>query len=184
MSHPHSQPANGERGQKRTPQQDEGAQNRAHAREDSPKIDPGSIHVELAALNRDLSKGERSLLAVLLDPKFFNKGPAERAPAARLSVRRYHEIMQREDFRKVVHEAQRSALQGNIAPIIAAAVESACTPTDEGHQDRKLLLEIVGYYNPRQQITHTITSTPGCGIVGITHEQLAALEAEGADDAD
>lgn len=101
--------------------------------------------------NRRLTRSEKALLAVLLDPAYFKALNTERARAAGISDRRFYQMMADPWFREREREAFYDLLRTRLGPIVQAAAETAAQPGRDGHFDRKMVLEMAGLYLPKQE---------------------------------
>ena len=99
-----------------------------------------------------LTKAGQRLVAVLLDPAYRHATVRQRAKAARISEPHYYRLMKDEAVHEALRLKARELLAPYLAPILATAVETASQPGRDGHQDRRMLLEMAAWYGPRQQM--------------------------------
>nr|WP_294577194.1 hypothetical protein [uncultured Rhodopila sp.] len=131
----------------------------------------------MTAENRRLTRVERAVLAVLVDPRFNqpNTTNAERIAAADVSERRFYEVMADPWFQDQQRRAFLDVIRTNIGPIVEAAVKTASAEGRDGHQDRKMLLEMGGMYIPKSAIDHTTGGLPMKAFADIDDGEPVAL---------
>lgn len=118
------------------------------------------------AENCSLTRAERALLAILTNPEYFKADDKAKYTAAGISESRYYQLMRKPEFKQALVDMFRDMLQGDIGPIIAAAKTTATTCLDrDGHQDRKMLLEMAGVYTPKQEVKNEHSGANGGPIV-------------------
>jgi len=83
--------------------------------------------LDVPTTGRDLTRCERALFGVLLDPAHFSTTTAQRA-AAGISVRSYGSIMKKQDFQMLINHSYRTALREHIGDVLSAAGATAATP--------------------------------------------------------
>ena len=105
-----------------------------------------------------LTKAGQRLVAVLLDPAYRTATNQQRARAARISEPHYYRLMRDEAVHEALRLKARELLAPYLAPILATAAETAIQAGRDGHQDRRMLLEMADWYGPRQR---TEISGPG-----------------------
>lgn len=106
------------------------------------------------APERTLTRAEKALLAVLLNPKYYKSMDKERWTAAGISRRRFYEIIADPWFREQQHQAFMDWLRRDLAPIMDAHIETARMPGKEGFFDRRMAFEMSGYYQEQKRIEH------------------------------
>lgn len=98
------------------------------------------------------TRAARSLAVAMLDPKSVKMTVAELAKAAGISDRQYYRLMNNPEFKAWVNEERRLAVFRHVDAVITAAVTTAAKEGREGHQDRKMLLEMAGLYQSKQSM--------------------------------
>lgn len=134
-----------------------------------PMLRPVSID---SVENRRMSNAERRLLRVLADPHHYDASNAERAKAAGISESRLYDLLRDPWFRDQEKQLMRGMVQTELAPIVRASIDTAKKPGRDGFNDRRVWLETVELYQPRQQIDHTTAGQPLVGVVGVDPSAL------------
>jgi hypothetical protein len=104
--------------------------------------------------NRILTRVERNVLAVLINPAYFHALDAEKCKAAGASESRFYQVKGDPWFQAQLRDAFLSFVQESVGPIIAASIDTAATSGRDGHPDRKMLLEMAQLYTPNSKIEH------------------------------
>jgi hypothetical protein len=131
-----------------------------------------SEEVQFPDIGRELSKGERALLLVLMDPTHYRTSTAERARAAGISVSTYFRIMRQPDFQVLINAAYRTAMRQSLGHVIAAALDTATEPGRDGQRDREMVLQMTGLHAPRQGVEVNVGPGSIVGVVGVSVEDL------------
>lgn len=119
-----------------------------------PKYKQRLGHVDLAG-NRVLTKTQMKVLAVLIDPEHFKKGSRAKIKAAGCSTYQYYKITRDPTFSDLVTKCLMQMVQGEAGPILQTAIDSAKIMGREGFPDRRMLLEMLNFYKPKQQVIQT-----------------------------
>lgn len=93
--------------------------------------------------------GVRLMLAMMA-PESYKLTVAELAAKAGIGERTYYRLMADPQYRVWLDEQRRQALARHVDNIMNAAVTTAARDGRDGHQDRKMLLEMAGLYVPKQ----------------------------------
>jgi hypothetical protein len=94
--------------------------------------------------NRTLTRGEKLVLAVCINPEHFKSTDTQKIAATGISRSRYYAIIADPWFHKQIQSATMNFIGLRIAPIVEAAVSTAMVKGKDGHQDRKMLLQMSG----------------------------------------
>lgn len=105
--------------------------------------------------NRILTKTQLKVLGVLLDPKYYNATGTEKRKAAGCSIYQYHKIMRDPTFNDLVTKCLLSMVHMESGAILQTAIDSAKIMGREGFPDRRMLMEMLNFYKPKQQVEHT-----------------------------
>lgn len=103
---------------------------------------------KISELGQGLTRSEQKLLAVLTDPKYFGANNAGKAEAAGISDRLLYQIVKRPHFKAAMKDFLTNYLTTQNGPILDAAVQTAKEKGRDGFNDRKMLLEMSGMYEP------------------------------------
>lgn len=119
---------------------------------------------------------EKKLLEVLLDPANYNLSVTNICKKAGVVRQSYYDAMKKPQFREYMNEITRDVLKGKVANLINAAYKFAIADI-RGHQDRKMLLEMVGEYTPKEkrEITGETTVNNNVKLDNLSYEQLKEL---------
>lgn len=105
--------------------------------------------------NRILTRTQKKVLAVQIDPAYFKKSNREKIEAAGCSVFQFYKIMRDPTFNQLIHSMLFELVRGESGPILDAMVKSAKLIGREGFPDRRMALEMLNYYRPKQELQHT-----------------------------
>lgn len=129
---------------------------RAHARK--PLSPPSSPPAVTDA--GEFTRSGASLLLVLTDPDTFKCKVDDKCERAGISRATYFRLMKDSDFIRRCRDAQHAALRSFVHQTMGALCASAQLPGKDGHADRKLLLEMTGYYEPSKKLHVTDGNAP------------------------
>jgi len=104
---------------------------------------------------------EQAILAALIDPEYFGKTMEKKrqATAKHLSTRKpvskaiWMKTLKDEWFRNQVAEITIRGIAEHLPEVLSAALVMAKTPTREGFQDRRMILEMAGLYQHHQSVS-------------------------------
>lgn len=99
-----------------------------------------------------LSRARRKLMLVLSNPDFANATVREICEAAGVSKATYFKAMRDPEFHKEHNNWIRSTITNRLYKILDSAIQTATTVGRDGFQDRRLLFEMAGHYNPHQEL--------------------------------
>jgi hypothetical protein len=117
--------------------------------------------------NRILTTCQQKVLAVLIDPKYFKLTNRKKIKAAGCSVYQFYKIMRDPTFHEYVHRGLMEMLHGEAGPIMQTAIRSAQIEGRDGFPDRRMILEMLNFYKPKQQVD---MNTRHDGEVTVKHE--------------
>lgn len=103
---------------------------------------------------RSLTRAERQVLTVILNPEYSKLPDTQRCAIAGVSRRRWVEIMGDPWFREQQQAAFAAWLERDLAPIWRAHMETAAAPGKDGFRDRELAFKMIGYYKEERRIEH------------------------------
>ena len=92
----------------------------------------------------------RRLAAALCDPASMQLSITDLCKGLEIDRNTYYFYMRRADFMAAVRELRQAHLQLLIPGVVGLAVQSAAILGRDGHQDRKMILEMAGEY--RQEV--------------------------------
>ncbi|WAW14409.1 phBC6A51 family helix-turn-helix protein [Peptostreptococcus equinus] len=115
-----------------------------------------------------LTKAETRLLEVLVNPESVGKSVKYICEQAKISRNTYYKVMKKEKFKHIVKDSVLESMRGNVASILNATYINALSP--KGHQDRKLLLSMLGIYSEKQDV-NAINNT-----VTVIHDDILSIE--------
>jgi hypothetical protein len=119
----------------------------------------------------DLTPAERRILAVLCDPKMYDRTETDRIAAAGVSRSRYYELLRDPSLHAIQREILSQTIASNVAAVVDKSITQAVTTGRDGFQDRKLLLEMGRFYTPHSQIDHNVKGHI-VGIVGVKTDDI------------
>lgn len=114
------------------------------------------------------TRTEEKVLAILVNPEHFRKTNAQKIALATCSCYQFYKIMRNPWFQKQVKDAALQLLHGQVMGVFDAAIETAKEVGRDGFNDRKMLLEMAGYYNPTATVTMQHTGADG-GPIEVEH---------------
>lgn len=104
------------------------------------------------APKRQWTEVEWRILEVWADPASWKLKADARARRAGVSAATMNRHWRdNEELREEAKRLALQALEGGLAPVYKALLETASRPGREGFMDRRLLLEMTGQYTPRSQ---------------------------------
>jgi flagellar motor component MotA len=98
---------------------------------------------------------EKKLLEVLINPEHYQKNITEICSIAEVDRTVYYNAMKKADFIDFYNRMMRELLKGKAQEVIKATYTFAVS-NPKNHQDRKLLLEMIGEYTPKQEIEQNL----------------------------
>lgn len=110
--------------------------------------------------NDSLTRAERAVLRVLIDPTYHEATNAEKIQAAGVSEAQFYRIVRKPQFREQEKAAFFDLIQTRLGPIIEAAMKTASMEGRDGFNDRKMLLEMGGMYTPKSGLDLTSGGKP------------------------
>lgn len=122
-----------------------------------------------------LTRAGQKLVDVLLDPRSENMTALQRAQAAGISLRRYHQLMADPDFQAALKAKAIEMLMPSIPKVLEVAKQTAQEPGRDGFKDREMLLRLVQWYDPKSTVEHT---GPGGEALRIVIEAPQSFEGE------
>ena len=127
--------------------------------------------LERAALN--LNDEERAVVLSATEPTLFDKTMEQRAAAAGLDRWDYLTALSRPQVQDAIFAIQDARLRDGLSAVEAALKESAQMPGRNGHNDRALMLRMVGREHTKPPESQKITNT----ISDVVARKEAALKA-------
>jgi hypothetical protein len=100
---------------------------------------------------RDMTPKQLGCLEVMINPEHRGKSNAEKAALAGCSLSTWENTSRRPDIITVQAEIAREMLKADIAPLLKATMDYAIN-NSSAHQDRRMLLEMMGIYKPQKDI--------------------------------
>ena len=100
-----------------------------------------------------LTKAEKKLFEVLVNPEHTGKTVTELCNVASISRNKYYDAMKKDGFVELVNDTTMELIKGKASDILNATYKYAMK--EKGHQDRKMLLTIAGLYTDKQEVEHT-----------------------------
>ena len=94
---------------------------------------------------------EKKLLEVLLVPENTSKNVTELCNLAGISRNKYYDAMKKVEFTDLVNGTTMDLIKGKVYGVLNATYMHALG--EKGHQDRKLLLSMVGLYTEKTEAT-------------------------------
>ena len=85
----------------------------------------------------------------MADPESLKLTNIELARRAGISEKRFYTLMGDPMYRAWVNEQRQRTLNRYVDQILTASVKTAAKDGREGHQDRRMLLEMTGLYQPK-----------------------------------
>jgi hypothetical protein len=125
------------------------------AREKKPKLPPTPSTAALIDATNDATHVEAKLLAAYLDPESWKLTKVELAERAGVSRPTLYRLLDSPTFLEKKKQVQLQALKGSIDRILDATVKCAVNDGPKGFNDRKLLMEMGGYYTPAHKLEVT-----------------------------
>jgi hypothetical protein len=122
--------------------------------------------------NRKLTRGEVAVLRVLMDPSNAEKTDIDRMKLAGVGNDTWYRVVRDPYIQRKQREMAQEYIRSAVAPMLKQSIQVATSEKRDGFNDRKLLLEMSGFYVPRQQIDHTTAGQPIVGVVGVDPQQL------------
>ena len=89
---------------------------------------------------------EEKILATLLNPANLGKSVAAKCRVAGVSRQTYYVAMRKQEFVQHLNNCALAMLNDKVGDVLNATYTYALG--EKGHQDRKLLLELIGLYTP------------------------------------
>lgn len=121
---------------------------------------------------------ERKLLEVLINPEHLGKNVTEICEEAGISRGKYYQAIKIPGFNDLVTATTMDILKNKVSDILNATYLSAIS--GRGHQDRKMLLTMLGLYTDKQEIEHsgemTQTVKNEIDLSNLSVEELKELE--------
>lgn len=117
----------------------------------APTIDVDAERESLSAGLAEMGSAAHRLLIVLADPDAWGKTNLQRMELASVSKAHFYRLMKDADFLRRARDAMLLGLRGGISGPLEALYKTASKVGREGHQDRKLLLEMTGMYSPAKR---------------------------------
>lgn len=109
-----------------------------------------------ASKKGDLSAAGRRLLALMRDdPDYDTLTKAEIAKRARINIKTYYALWQQPAFIKAYDKYCQDLVKESVDPIIKASIREG---RKGSHQDRKMILEMAGAYQPKGALDITVQS--------------------------
>jgi len=105
---------------------------------------------------------EKKLLEVLLDPVSTQLSVTDICERAGVARRTYYKATAKEEFNNLVKESALDMIKGKVAPLMNAAYKYALE--EKGHQDRKMLFNMLGMYADKIEEKVDINSVDGVKI--------------------
>lgn len=97
------------------------------------------------------SPSEIKLIEVLSDPKNLTKSITAKCKLAGISRQTYYDIMKKPEFLEYYNKLIYESLKSRIAEVIEACYKFGITEKS-CHADRKILLQMAGFYKDEQNI--------------------------------
>jgi predicted DNA-binding protein YlxM (UPF0122 family) len=121
--------------------------------------------------NLILTRKQRAVLEVIMDPSMANATVEERIKRAGVSLQTYYNVLQMPHVEAERQRLVKQLVTQAVAPAIAACAATAMTQGRDGFQDRRLLLSMSGDYVERKQQDVNVSGS----IVGVVGVALADL---------
>lgn len=100
---------------------------------------------------------EKRLLEVLINPNNLGKSITHICELANISRRKYYDAIKKDDFNNLVNKITMDILKNKASNVLNATYKYSLE--EKGHQDRKMLLNILGVYTDKQEIKHEDNTT-------------------------
>lgn len=100
-------------------------------------------------VNYSPTRAGRALYMAMADPESLRLTNIELARRAGISEKRFYDLMGNPMYRAWVNEQRQRTLNRYVDQILTASVKTAAKDGREGHQDRRMLLEMTGLYQPK-----------------------------------
>lgn len=97
---------------------------------------------------------EKRLLEVLINPNNVGLSVTEQCNLANISRNKYYDAMGKDDFKDLVSSTTFDLIKGKISDVLNATYLHSLG--EKGHQDRKLLLTMMGLYTDKQEISGSV----------------------------
>lgn len=122
------------------------------AKSRSPDKDIGVVEVTKGNTYRPTA-AEKKLLEVLINPANIELSVTKLCNLANISRKKYYDAMSKEEFRELVNATTLDLIKGKASNVLNATYLHSLG--EKGHQDRKLLLIMMGLYTEKQQVEHS-----------------------------
>ena len=124
--------------------------------------------------NYEPTPAEQRLLQVLLDPDNIGKSVTEKCRLADVSRDIYYKAMQKEGFIRLKNRLTYDLLKANIDEVLRATFKYALNNA-KNHADRKLLLEMYGWYIDKKNVEVTGKDGEPIQIAQLSEEEKKEL---------
>lgn len=98
-----------------------------------------------------LTPSSRRLLEALINPDNLDKNVTQLCNIADISRNSYYRFMKEQEFVDLVNDTIMDLIKGKVGNIMNATYKFALT--EKGHQDRKMLLTMLGAYTEKKEIS-------------------------------
>jgi hypothetical protein len=118
---------------------------------------------------------DAKVLRTLADPKLVGKSTTAKIQASGVSRATWYRRQSDPFFRARMNDVYFRALSTHVAAVLHALAESAIIHGRKGHADRKLLLELVGLYEPTTSEAADSATRTAEPVSAMTDEQLLEM---------
>lgn len=131
------------------------------------ELSPSNSQTIATPKPRVMTAAERRVMAVLVNPEHRKTNFTQKIKASGVGRTRYYQIVGDPWFRAQVNEFFFVQLAGEISEILDASVSVAKWEDRDGHNDRKMILEMVGLVGQDKGDVNVQVNTSPLPIVNI-----------------